>query len=380
MISGALLHDLTDDEARRALPLKWGAVPHGTVPAWVAEMDFALAPPLVAALTDAVRAGRAGYPAHGDGGVGAALSGFAARHWGQDLPEDAAVLTGDVIAAIRLALEVLCPAGPVVVPLPCYPPFREVVALAGRAMLTVETDPASDDAALDVAALEEAFRAGGRTLLLCNPHNPLGHVPSRDELVAVRDLAAAYDVRVVADEIHGALTLDGARFTPYLTVDPEAIVVTSASKAFNTAGLHCAALLSLDPAERARLHALPVPQNNATSPLGVLAARVAWTDGDPWLAALVTRLSENRDLLGKLLAEHLPLARTRPLEATYLAWLDLRAYGVADPAAAGLAHGVKVAPGTDYHPGLPGHVRLNTATSPERLGVVVERLAAAVSR
>jgi cystathionine beta-lyase len=376
--------DLTDDRARAALPLKWGAVEPGVLPAWVAEMDYELAPAIVEAVTAAVRRGTAGYPPLGDGGVGAAFTGFARRHWGWAPPEDASVVVGDVIGGIRLALEVLCPPGPVVVPLPCYPPFREVVAITGRELVPVETDPDAADAALDLDAVEQAFRAGARTLLLCNPHNPLGRVPDRAELEALARLAGEYDARVVADEIHGPLVLPGPQrngpvFTPYLDVDERGILVSSPSKTFNTAGLHTAHVTVVDEGERARLRGVPLPQNHAYSPLGMIAAVTAWTACDDWHAALVARLAAQRDLLGELLARHLPGARTRPLEATYLAWLDLRTYGLADPAAAALEHGVRVAPGSDYQPGLPGHVRVNIATSPVRLKAVVQRLGAALT-
>lgn len=377
-----MIVDLTDDRARAALPLKWGAVEPGVLPAWVAEMDYELAPAVVEAVAAAVRRGTAGYPPRDDGGVGAAFTGFAGRHWDWAPPEDASVVVGDVIGGIRLALEVLCPPGPVVVPLPCYPPFRDVVALTGRELVPVGTDPDDPDAALDLAAVERAFRAGARTLLLCNPHNPLGRVPRRAELEALARLAEAYDARVVADEIHGPLVLTGEggpAFTPYLDVDPRGILVSSPSKTFNTAGLHTAHVTVLDERDRARLRGVPVPQNHAYSPLGMVAAVTSWTSCDDWHQALVERLAAQRELLGELVAGHLPEARTRPLEATYLAWLDLRAYGVADPAAAALAHGVRVAPGTDYQPGLPGHVRVNIATSPDRLEAVVERLGKAVA-
>ncbi|MGZ4446275.1 MAG: aminotransferase class I/II-fold pyridoxal phosphate-dependent enzyme [Nocardioides sp.] len=374
-----MIVDLTDEQARAALPCKWGAVEPGVVPGWVAEMDYALAEPVVAALTDAVRRGTAGYPPFGDLGLGAALTGFADRHWTWSPPADAGTVVGDAIAGIRIALDVLCPPGPVVVPLPCYPPFRDIVTLAGREPVHVAVDPDSPDGALDLGLVEEAFAAGARTFLLCNPHNPLGRVPSRAELGALADLAARYDARVVADEIHGPLTLPGATFTPYLDVDPRGILVTSHAKAFNTAGLHTAQVVVLDPDDQARLRGIPMPQNHAYSPLGMIAGVVAWTDCDDWLAALVARLDEQRSLLGELLATHLPDARSRPLEATYLPWLDLRAYGVTDPAEAGLAHGVRVAAGQAYHPGLEGHVRLNTATDARRLELMVERLARAVS-
>ncbi|GCD90331.1 MalY/PatB family protein [Nocardioides sp. LS1] len=377
-----MIVDLTDEQAREALPCKWGAVEPGVVPAWVAEMDFALAEPVVEAVTDAVRRGTAGYPPFGDLGVGAALTGFADRHWSWSPPADASVVVGDVIAGIRIALEVLCPPGPVVVPLPCYPPFRDIVTLTGRELVHVTVDPDAEDqdaAALDLRQVEDAFAAGARTLLLCNPHNPLGRVPRRDELEDLGRLARQYGARVVADEIHGPLVLPGATFTPYLEVDPTGILVTSHSKTFNTAGLHTAQVVVLDEAEQAALRAIPLPQNHAYSPLGMIAAVTAWTDCDDWHGALVTRLAEQRTLLTDLLETHLPKARMRPLEATYLPWVDLRDYGLDDPAAAGLEHGVRVAAGQAYQPGLAGHVRLNTATTPLRLEQMVERLAAAVA-
>ena len=381
-LTGDLIRDLPDDEIRDALPLKWGSVEPGTVPCFVAEMDFALAEPVADAVAAAVRRGTAGYAPFGDLGVGEAFAGWSRRHWGHEVDPASTVVVGDVIAGIRLVLEVLCPPGPVVVPLPCYPPFRDVVALAGREAVWVSTDPDAADhdaTALDLAAVERAFADGARTLLLCNPHNPLGRTPRRAELEALRDLARRFDARVVSDEIHGPLVLPGGEeFTPYLDVDERGLCVTSASKTFNTAGLHCAVVVAPEASEQAALRGVPLPQNHAYSPLGMIAAQVAWTQGDAWRAALVGRLARQRDLLADLLAEHLPAARARRLEATYLPWLDLRAYGHEDPAARARDHGVAPAPGHAYQPGLRGHVRLNVATSPERLRLMVERLAAAV--
>jgi cysteine-S-conjugate beta-lyase len=371
-----VIRDLTDDEARAALPLKWETP--GVVPAWVAEMDYRQAEPITEALVDAVRRGALGYPPHADE-LGAAFSGFADRHWGWAVPPEASMPTGGVMSGIRLALELLCPPGPVVVPMPCYPPFRDVVAVTGRELVPVSLDPDSDDARLDLAAVSRAFASGARTLLLCNPHNPLGHVPTREELAALAALAREYDARVVADEIHAPLVLSGAAFTPYLTVDDRAIVVTSGSKAFNMPATHTALLVLPDPADRERLAAAPIPAQNTWSSLGVVAGTVGWRDCDPWLDALRHRLATQRELLVELVADRLPKARMRPLEATYLAWLDLRGYGVADPAAAALAHGVRVAPGQDYQPGLGGHVRVNIATSPDRLERVVDGLASALA-
>ena len=134
--------------------------------------------------------------------------------------------------------------------------------------------------------------------------------------------------------------------------------------------------MTADPATRNRLRDVPYLRNDSWSPLGVVGAVAAYRDGDPWLDALRRRLDAQRTLLVSLLAEHLPEARMRPLEGTYLAWLDLRAYGHDDPADRILTKGrAWVSPGHDYHPGLPGHVRVNIATSPERLTEVVRRMA-----
>jgi cystathionine beta-lyase len=374
-LNGDVIRDLSDDQARTALPLKWESL--GVVPGWVAEMDYLQAEPITAALVATVRAGGLGYPPHDDE-VGSAFAGFAARHWSWTVPAEATVPAGGVMSGVRLALEVLCPPGPVVVPLPCYPPLRDVVQVTGRELVPVLLDPDAETATLDLREVERAFAAGARTLLLCNPHNPLGRVASRDELVALADLATSYDARVVTDEVHAPLVLPGATFTPYLSVDPRGILVTSATKAFNMPAVHGAQVIVLDPAEQALLRAAPIPAQNTWSSLGVVAGAVAWRDCDDWHAALVERLDSQRALLGELLTEHLPKARMRPLEATYLAWLDLRSYGVADPAARGLEHGVRVAPGQDYQPGLDGHVRLNIATSPERLSHMVKRLGEAL--
>jgi cystathionine beta-lyase len=374
-LNRGVIRDLTDDQARTALPLKW-ELP-GLVPGWVAEMDYLQAEPITAALVTTVQAGGLGYPPHDDA-VGSAFAGFAQRHWSWAVPAEASVAAGGVMSGMRLALEVLCPPGPVVVPLPCYPPFRDVVAVTGREVIAVHLDPDAEAATLDLEAVAHAFAAGARTLLLCNPHNPLGRVATRDELVALADLARSYDARVITDEVHAPLVLPGATFTPYLSVDRRGILVTSATKAFNMPAVHGAQVIVLDPAEQALLRAAPIPAHNTWSSLGVVAGAVAWRDCDDWHAALVERLAAQRTLLDELLAEHLPKARMRPLEATYLAWLDLRAYGVADPAARGLEHGVRVAPGQEYEPGLVGHVRLNIATSPERLRLMVERLGAAL--
>ncbi|TIC82255.1 aminotransferase class I/II-fold pyridoxal phosphate-dependent enzyme [Nocardioides sp. GY 10113] len=389
-----MIRDLTDAEARRAMPCKWGQVDADVIPAWVAEMDYALAPPIAEALADAVAHNVVGYPDFSPGGglLGEAYAGFAQRHFGQHVDPTWVVPTVDVTAGVRVAINALSADAPVVMTLPGYPPVMNIVEACGRKRLDLVLDADAERAEIDLDQLDHLLdpaRGGARTLILTNPHNPWGRVFTRAELEGIRDVVTRHGARVVADEIHAPLVLPGTDpatapvHTPYLTLDgaaDHAVAVVSASKAFNTPGLRCAQIVAGDDATRDRLRSLAAGVNESWSVLGSIAATAAYTDGDEWLAALRTRLGEQRDLLADLLARHLPEARMRPLEATYLAWLDLRAYGEDDPAAAVLERGrVRLASGEMYQPGLTGHVRLNIATSPQRLTAIVERMAAALA-
>ncbi|WP_030485590.1 MalY/PatB family protein [Nocardioides aequoreus] len=377
----ARIRDLTDEECRRALVLKWGTTAAGVIPAWVAEMDYALAPVVHEALARAVADGVTGYPVYDDQPeLGEAYAGFAHRHFGWEVAPHRVRPTSDVTAGIRVALDVLSDPGPVVLPVPAYHPQLDVVGLTGRERADLVLDADAARAELDLDRLDALLAGGARTLLLTQPHNPWGRVFSRAELEGVRDVVLRHGARVVSDEIHAPLVLPGAEHVPYLSLEgtaDHAVAVVAASKAFNTAGLRCAQIVTGDDATARTLREVPMARNDSWSPLGEVAAVAAYRDGDAWLAALLERLDGLRALLGEQLATHLPHVRMRPLEATYLAWLDVRASGHDDPAAEALAHGVRLAPGHHYHPGLAGHVRLNLATSPERLTEIVRRLGAA---
>lgn len=379
-----MIKDLTDDEARRAIVLKWGTVDPDVLPAWVAEMDYALAPPIREALLDAVNTGVTGYPVFDPGGrLGEAYAGFAARHFGQRLDPVHVIGTVDVTAGVRVALDVLSDPGPMVLPLPAYHPQLDVAQITGRERWDLPVDPDAETAMFDLDHLDRLFADGARTLLLTQPHNPCGHVYTREELEGIRDVVVRHGARVISDEIHAPLVLPGARHVPYLSLDgtaDHAVAVVASSKAFNTAGLRCAQIVTTDEETRKRLVEVPMARNDSWSSLGAVAAVAAYEDGDAWLAALIERLDRLRSLLDRLLAEHLPETRMRRLEATYLPWLDLRAYGHHDPAGVGLTkQRVLLSPGHVYHPGLDGHARLNMATSPERLTEIVRRLGAALT-
>lgn len=375
------LRDLELAQLRRRTSIKWRAYPPDVLPAFVAEMDAHPIPAVVDAVTAAVRSGDTGYPA--GSAYPEAFSVFAGDHWDWR-PDPAAMLAViDVVTGLSLAVQALTePGDRVLLSSPVYGPFFSVVTAAGRQLLDA---PLSADGRLDPVALEEAFRRatqGGRpaVYLLCNPHNPTSVVHTREELSGLAVLARRYGVRVVSDEIHAPLVDSG--FTPYLSVEGagDGFAVTSASKAFNLAGLK-AALIVAGPDASTGLHRIGRLIGALPSHLGAIAHVAALREGGQWLAGVQADLAENRVLLAQLLADLLPAVIWRGQPGTYLAWLDCRELDVGDdPAGRFLERGrVALAKGTDFGPVGAGFARLNIATTPELLTEAVRRMAAALA-
>ncbi len=372
--------DLTDDELRATGSVKWTWAPPQVLPAWVAEMDVRPCPAVQRAVEDAVRRGAYGYPARDDcTGVPEATAGFLARRFGWQVDPARVVLVGDVMAGVRIVLDTLCEDAPVVVPLPSYPPFLDIVPVTGRRLVTVPATTGDDGrATLDLGGIDAALAAGARTVLLSTPWNPLGRALTRGELEGLRDVALRHGARVVSDEIHAPLVLPGATHVPYLSLPGTAghgVAVVASSKAFNTPGLKCAQVVAGSDADLAALRAVPHVANHGTASLGLVAARAAYEDGDAWLDGLLADLGARREQFGTLLAERLPHVRWTPPEATYLAWLDASATPDGDPTdRAEAGGGVLLHAGRFFGPGYERHARVNLATSAERLERVVDGL------
>jgi cystathionine beta-lyase len=370
--------DVSDVDLRRAGSAKWTYCRDDELPAWVAEMDVRPCPAIQDAIRDGVEHATFGYPPLDTrpAGLPQALAAFARDRYGWTVDEALVVPCGDVMSGVRFAVETLCEPAPVVVPVPSYRPLLDVVALTGRTLVTV---PALDAARrLDVAAIDAAFAAGGRTLLLCSPHNPLGRVWTRAELEALRDVVLRHGARVISDEIHAPLVLPGARHVPYALLEGTAehvTTVTSASKAWNIPGLKCAQIITGTAADRAALAAAPHVANHGLGSLGIAATVAAYTTGRPWLDAVVENLARRREELAALLADRLPRVAWTPPEGTYLGWLEVPDED--DPAARARAAGVLVSRGPEFGPGFEPFTRLVFATSTERLRRIVDRLAIA---
>jgi cystathionine beta-lyase len=371
------------DLLRRRRSAKWHTYPPDVLPLPVAEMDYPLAPAVQDALREAVERSDTGY-AMAVPALGEALAGFAARRWSWQLDPAAVTPVADVaVGSVELLRALTRPGDRVVISPPVYPPFFSWVPEAGRELVEAPLRHGPDGWRLDLAALETAFAAGAKVYVLCNPHNPVGRAHEPDELRVLVELASRHGVTVVSDEIHAPLVLPGATFTPFLTVPGAAqiaVAVLSASKAWNLAGLKCAAVVTASERMATAAGAMPPDNSWRAGHLGVLASVAALTDGGAWLDRLLVSLDRRRAQLGTLLAERLPQVAWQPPEATYLAWLDCRALGTGDvPREQFLEKGrVALEPGLRFGRQGGGHVRLNFATSAEILDEATIRMAAAV--
>jgi cysteine-S-conjugate beta-lyase len=359
---------------------KWVEYPPDVLPLFVAEMDYPLAPVVAAAMTERIALSDTGYVAS-PLPVGEAFAGFARRRWNWTVDPASVRTTTDVSVCIVESLRrVIRPGDGVIINPPVYPPFFHLVPEAGGAVVEVPLLDDGTEYSLDLDGIEAAFAAGARALLLCNPQNPLGLVHSPESLSAVAELAAKYDATVVSDEIHSLLTHSTATFTPFLSVSDAArehgITVTSASKAFNLAGVKCAIMVAASDRSLGRLGEMSVEVGWRTSILGLHATVAALTSGDDWLDGTVAAIEESKRLLGDLLRAELPGVVFRPPDATYLAWLDFRALGWGDdPSIRALDARVALNPGPDFGSQGRGFARLNFACSPEVLTEAIHRLA-----
>lgn len=363
---------------------KWRTYPPDVLPAFVAEMDFDPADEVKNAIRAALDAGDLGYPHKGE--MGEAFAEFAADRLGGWSPDPELVFAiPDVMTGIAEVVQALVrPGEGVVINPPVYSPFFFRLELAGRRVVEAPLAAGADGSYdLDLDAIDHALALPGTgAYLLCNPHNPVGRVWSREQLTAVADLCDRRGVPLLVDEIHAPLVLPGAQHVPFHTLGHpaarRAVIFTSATKGWNIPGVKCGIAVSGDAESEAilrlRWDAL------LASHLGVQATVAALRRGRSWLDAAVAQIDENTRLLADLLARYLPGVRYRRPQASFLAWLDCRDLGLgADPAAAFLSAGrVALSPGPDFGSQGSGFARLNIGTSPELLEEAIRRMAVAL--
>jgi cystathionine beta-lyase len=237
---------------------------------------------------------------------------------------------------------------------------------------------------IDWDALEKAITPRSKILLFCHPHNPIARVWRHEEIARLADVCARRGLLLFSDEIHCDLVLDPEPHLPTASLSPEiaanTITFMAPSKTYNLPGLGTSLAIIPNPAHRSRLvrsSAGIVPEVTA---LGYAACEAAYRDGEPWRQALLSYLRGNRDLLLEFLARELPGVRVDgPIQATYLAWLNVEALAMADPAARFEEHGVGLSDGAPFGVARGLAVRLNFGCPRSTLVEALRRMKAAVS-
>ena len=360
---------------------KWSAFP-GSIGAFIAEMDFGVAPAVRRSLQVIDDRDLYGYaPADLTAELRAATSGFCADRYGWQIPVEHIEPASDVLAAFLGVLTHLTPADtPIVLPTPAYMPFFDVARVTGRRLIEVPMLRSETGWSLDLDAIAAALTPGA-TLVLCNPHNPIGKVYTEDELLALAEVVEAEEARVFSDEIHAPVVYDPAKHIPYATLTEataaHTTTATAASKAFNIPGLKCAQLILTSPSDRETWKQKGQFVSGAASNPGILATTAAYTRSLDWLDEVNGYLKGSRDLFTDLVTSLLPNAAYIQPEGTYLAWLDLRGYGLES----GLAETINFRAGVAVTEGRlcgevgAGHIRFNFALPRPLLTEAVERIA-----
>lgn len=376
---------LTEDELRARRGGKWKRFARDIIPAFVADMDFKVAP----AIQDAVRQ-LAELQDYGYGEMTYTVPMFEAfsewmarrHHWRPD--PALTIANNDVVQGLLATITAFSePGDGIIVQTPIYPPFLRVIADTGRHLVE---NPLVDDGsrfALDIRGLEQAA-AHASVMLLCNPHNPTGRVFDRSELEAIAAIAAEHDLTIIADEIHADLVYAGAPHIPMEAVAAaprRTVTLTSATKGFNLGGLRTSlAHFGTDELKQKFLRVVPERLVGAPGRFGVAATIAAWCDSDAWLDDVMSYLDRNRHRVAAWavkasLGHHLP-------EATYLAWIDCRRLDLPDgvsPQQHFLEYAkVALSDGADFGEPGRGYVRLNFATSAAILDDLLARLSAAI--
>jgi cystathionine beta-lyase len=379
-------HNLAELHTHRSE--KWRGFPNDVLPLPVAEMDFPVAEPIKAILAEMV--------AHSDLGylgpipeLGLGFKKFAAERWNWNVDEKQVHAATDVGVAVVEILRVFTqPGDSILISSPVYHNFYTWINETKLTLVDAPFERTGDEATnpwvINWGSIEKAYVSGIKVHLLCSPHNPLGFIYTKQDLLKIVALAKKHNVLIISDEIHAPLTFPGETFVPMLSLGADAesvsVTVTAASKGWNIAGLKCAIIISQNAEMNSKLANLAPAMHYRASLLGGFATAVAFAEGTLWLDTVIAQLDHNRHLIKKLLAEKLPTVRYHIPQNSYLAWLDVESLQLGvDPSVTLIEKGrVAFNPGHAFGKQCDQYVRLNFATSPEIITEAIDRIARAV--
>ena len=331
------------------------------LPLWVADMDFRSPQPIIDALHNRVDHGVFGY-SNPPKELTNILCRMVETTYNWAIKPEWLVYIPGLVCGLNIACRAVGkPGDTVVTATPVYPPFLSSPALSERKLGTFPLNCTNNQWTFPTDVFEQAITPAAKLFLLCNPHNPVGRVFNMQELIAIADICEKHDLVICSDEIHNGLILDESKpHIPIAALSPavaaRTITLMAPSKTFNIPGLGCSFAIIPNDNLRKRFKktmAGIVPWVNV---LGYAATLAAYRDCADWHSALLDYLRGNRDYVISEIAT-MPGLTVFPVEATYLAWIDVRSTGIDDPATFFEQAGVGLSDGKYF--GTPGFVRLN---------------------
>ncbi|MCR4765422.1 MAG: pyridoxal phosphate-dependent aminotransferase [Bacteroidaceae bacterium] len=312
---------------------KWDDTAEGVIPMWIADMDFQTAPFIIEALHNRVEHGIFGYTKVPDSYFEAVVNWFKNRHGWKNLQKEWILYTSGVVPALSAVIKAFTqPGDHVIVQTPVYNCFFSSIRNNGCEVVENKLIYEHQSYRMDFVELERlAADPKSKLLLLCNPHNPAGRVWTKDELLKLGEICMRHHVLVVSDEIHCEFVFPDHQYIPFASINEElqkhSITCNAPSKAFNTAGLQIANIISDNPDYRQRIdRAININEVCDVNPFGVIALQAAYTsEGEEWLEQLNKYLYSNYNYLKYYFTKEIPQFPITKLEGTYLAWIDCSA-------------------------------------------------------
>lgn len=356
------------------------------LPLWVADMDFRSPDSVVEALKKAVDHGIFGYSRADESYFDAVAAWYQKRHHLTLQPEWMTCTPG-IVFALSIAVRAFTQEGDaVLIQPPVYHPFSRAILRNKRTLVENPLVLKDGHYEMDLEELEQkVLDEHVKLMILCNPHNPVGRVWTREELTALADICLRHHVYVISDEIHGDFVWQGHEQTPYASIPEEAclhsMMCTAPSKTFNLAGMATSNLFIPDPEMRRKFRSelLDVGQENMNR-LGLFACRAAYEGGGEWLDQLIGYLAGNLALVRDFCKNRVPQIQLVEPEGTYLAWLDCRELGMTDDELmAFFSNEAKVwlDPGTHSGEQGSGFMRFNLGSSRSVIAQALDQIEAA---
>ncbi len=357
------------------------------VPLTVADMEFATAPVVVDAVTQAAQSGLWGYTGPTEAYKETVVNWMQTRHnWRPE--KEWIVCTSGVVHAVYAAVRAFTkPGDGVLIQPPVYPPFYSGIRQNGRTLLENRLIEKDGRYTIDFDDFERQAQKA-TMFILCSPHNPAGRVWTKEELTQMAAICHAHDVLFFSDEIHADIVMPNHRHTPYGVLGNEyqqrAIIATSASKTFSLAGLTTSNIFIQNSAMRETFESQLMQDGvGFNSYFGLVATQTAYQSGAPWLEALLRYLHGNYRLAAAFFKEQLPQLTVAPLEGSYLLWVDFSALGLSHEALQEFLKTEAQLPindGATFGAGGEGHGRINLACPRQTLQNALNRLVAAAQK